>query len=80
MPALTIKNIPDCLYDSLKERARANHRSLNGEVISCLEQALGTRRVDAEALLVRIERLRRRIEAPKLTNQVLRRAKEEGRL
>lgn len=31
MASLTIKNIPDEVYDMLKRSATANHRSINGE-------------------------------------------------
>jgi plasmid stability protein len=41
MPSLTIKGIPDRLVRRLKKRAIANRRSLNSEVIRCLEQAAG---------------------------------------
>jgi plasmid stability protein len=32
MPALTVKNIPDDLYDHLKVSAKAHHRSINSEL------------------------------------------------
>ncbi len=34
---LTLKNIPDAIYDRLKLAAQAHHRSVNSEVIVCLE-------------------------------------------
>ena len=37
---LTLKNIPDAIYDRLKAAAQANRRSLNSEVLVCLESAL----------------------------------------
>jgi len=37
---ITLKNIPDDLYDRIKEVAQLHHRSINGEVIACLEQSL----------------------------------------
>jgi hypothetical protein len=40
MPALTIKNIPDDLYIRLKEAARARRRSLNSEILYCVERTL----------------------------------------
>jgi plasmid stability protein len=36
---LSIKNVPEDLVRRLKERAKANHRSLQGEVVSMLEEA-----------------------------------------
>ncbi len=37
---LTLKNIPDEVYERLKVAAAAHHRSLNGEAIVCLETVL----------------------------------------
>jgi plasmid stability protein len=39
MPALHVRNLDDALIAALKERARRNHRSLQGEVRSILEAA-----------------------------------------
>ncbi|MDZ7780221.1 MAG: Arc family DNA-binding protein [Gemmatimonadota bacterium] len=54
MTNLTIKNLPQPLYERLKERAARNRRSLNSEVIHALERATGSVPVDAEALLARV--------------------------
>jgi len=40
MPSITVKNIPDDLYKRLKLRAAANHRSINSEIIVCIEQVV----------------------------------------
>ena len=37
---LTIKNVPDALARSLRARAAASHRSLQGELMAILETAL----------------------------------------
>jgi plasmid stability protein len=79
MATLTVKNIPDDLYEKLKQRAKARNRSVNREIIVCIQEALESRRVDPESFLARIEALHRRIEAPPLTDRMLRRAKTEGR-
>jgi plasmid stability protein len=40
MPAnLSIKNAPDAVVQRLKERARRNHRSLQGELMAIIESA-----------------------------------------
>ncbi|HEX2095407.1 MAG TPA: Arc family DNA-binding protein [Longimicrobiaceae bacterium] len=44
MANLTVKNIPDELYEQLKRRAAENRRSLNSEAIVCLEQAVAEHR------------------------------------
>ncbi|NLF38237.1 Arc family DNA-binding protein [bacterium] len=41
MAALLIKNLPAELHESLRARALRNHRSMNKEVLTILERALG---------------------------------------
>ena len=36
---LSIKNVPDEVADALRERARSNQRSLQGELLTIVEQA-----------------------------------------
>ena len=40
MKTLSIKGVPLVLHEQLKRRAQQNHRSLNGELLMILEQAL----------------------------------------
>ena len=37
--SLSIKNVPDTLAEQLRDRAKRNHRSLQGELIHILETA-----------------------------------------
>jgi hypothetical protein len=39
MPNLSIKNVPEDVVSSLRERAAANHRSLQGELLALISQA-----------------------------------------
>jgi len=39
MPNLSIKNVPAELVGKLRERARSNHRSLQGELLALVSQA-----------------------------------------
>jgi plasmid stability protein len=41
---LSIKNAPDDVVERLRERARRNHRSLQGELLSIIEAAVPPRR------------------------------------
>ena len=79
MPTLTIKNIPLELYKCLKERAAENRRSLNGEVIVCLERAVGYERLDAETYLARVRAFRRTLPNVFLTDEEITATKNEGR-
>jgi len=40
MPILHVRGIPEELYDDIKRRAAAEHRSLSAEVIALLERGL----------------------------------------
>lgn len=39
MPAIHVRELSDDVLDALKRRAKAHHRSLQGEVLSILEEA-----------------------------------------
>jgi antitoxin FitA len=79
MPNLTIKGVPEGLYGRLKRRAAEHRRSLNSEVIVCLEHATSEPAVDPEAWLADADRLRRRLKLTPVTEGALRRAKANGR-
>lgn len=51
---LSIKTVPDSLAERLRVRARRNHRSIQGELMSILEDAVGGRPFQARALLQRV--------------------------
>ncbi len=80
MATLTIKNVPNDLYEQLKRSADAHRRSINSEVIVCLEHSLQNPRSGSEELLTRIRSLRRKTARCRLTDRLLSHAKREGRL
>lgn len=55
---LTLKNIPDAVYERLKASAGAHRRSLNSEVLVCLEAQLLPERVPVADRLARARTLR----------------------
>lgn len=79
MATLTIKNIPDELYRQLKDTAVLHRRSINSEVIICLEDALLTPKIDTDSVLAGIRKLRRRTSGHLLTDREINEAKNEGR-
>ena len=79
MPTLTLKGLPDALYNQLKARAAAHRRSLNSEVLVCLEQAVAADPRDPQTILADIQALRSQLRVPPLTDDVLTAAKNEGR-
>ncbi|WP_203415361.1 FitA-like ribbon-helix-helix domain-containing protein [Candidatus Scalindua japonica] len=51
MQTITVKNIPDDIHKLLKDVAKFNHRSLNNEIINCLEKYLKIPKIDAASML-----------------------------
>jgi plasmid stability protein len=80
MASITLKNIPEKLYTQLKAQAKMHHRSINGEVIHCLENAVLPRRISPEEMRQRMRRLREELspELP-LSPEEVKAAIEEGR-
>ena len=62
----------------LKRRAKQHGRSLNREVLACLESAVAPARVDVQSLLAEIRQHRQSLPG-RLTSDLLRDAKAEGR-
>ena len=79
MPALTIKNIPDDLYVRLKEAARTHRRSLNSEILYCVERVLVPYKVDASEHLAMVRKIREKTTGYTLSDEVLDSAKSAGR-
>ena len=50
MPSLSIKEVPEALAERLRHRAARNHRSLQGELMSILTQALDSAAVPAPSV------------------------------
>lgn len=78
MPSLTIKNLPAELHRRLRARAARSGRSLNKEVIACLQEAAGARPVDVPAALAEIRALRRLVRGT-VGDAEVGAAKREGR-
>ena len=76
---LTLKNIPDDIYERLKLSATAHRRSLNSEAIVCLERALGPQKVTIEERLRRADELHARLGGPGLSLEEIDELKREGR-
>ena len=79
MATITIKNIPDDLYNELKERAARNRRSINNELITLIEQAFQSYRPSPVEIEVEARRLREMTAHYHLTNEELNGWKNKGR-
>ncbi len=78
MATLTIKNIPDSLLKSLKQRASLNKRSLNDEIISCLERALIPGKISVDDFLVEVRKNRVKLKV-NLSDDILTESKSQRR-
>jgi hypothetical protein len=76
---LTLKNIPDAIYDRLKAAAQTNRRSMNSEVIVCLESVLLPIQVTPSERLARAQELRAALPQVKFKISDIDRLKRQGR-
>jgi plasmid stability protein len=80
MATITVKNIPAELYERLKAAAQANRRSVNSEIIICIERAVAAHPVEPEAMLARARRLRQLTAGAPITDADFNQTKAAGRL
>ncbi len=76
---ITLKNIPDALYERLRLSAQLHRRSLNSEVIVRLEDALMPVRHDPSEEIARARALRERLGGRKVSASDIDKFKREGR-
>jgi len=79
MATVTVKRIPDELYEKLKTSAKTNRRSINSEIIVCIEQAVTSSRVDPELLIAGARELRERTAGFTIDDDILNQARQAGR-
>lgn len=76
---LTLKNIPDEVYQRLRASADAHRRSLNSEAIVCLESVLLPGRATAEEVIARARAIRETLPKGEVTAKDIDAFKREGR-
>lgn len=79
MPAYTLKDIPEELYERIKESARLHHRSVNREIVARLEASLRSERVPASEILAAARAVREAMGDRTLTLEEIQAARREGR-
>ena len=77
MATITLKDIPDTIHGALKKRAKSHGRSLNKEILRCLEASLVTPRIEIESMLASVDRVRS--DGVKLDTELLESALHSGR-
>lgn len=77
---ITLKNIPDELYDRLKASAKAHRRSINNEAIVCLEGALVLpKKITPEERITRARAIGEGLQAKFFDHALVDECKNEGR-
>ena len=79
MPSITVKNIPDHVYRSLKHVANNHHRSINSEIICLIEKGTISKSFNPDQHLALAKRSREKTKKFLLTDTILQKAKERGR-
>lgn len=77
---LTLKSIPDEVYERLKASAEAHRRSLNSEAIVCLESVLLPEKISPAERLARARALRASLPKGKFRAKDIDALKREGRM
>jgi hypothetical protein len=75
----TVKNIPPSLYEKLKKSAELNRRSINREIIVCIEKSVQSQALDTNSVLAKARKFRSLTKAVPITDDELIRAIEDGR-
>ena len=77
MASFTLKGLPEPMLARLKAQAERHRRSINSEMLVCLELALNSAPPDGAGMLARIDALHARLgRRPRLTEAMLREAKK----
>ena len=79
MYSITVKNIPDEVYEKLKRSARRNRRSINNEIILILERSLQSKQMAPEAFLARARQIREITSTYLVDDEAFERSKDTGR-
>ena len=79
MPHVAVRGLPEDVHRELKEAARRNHRSLNGEILARLTASVRSNQIDARALLEQIQRRHELLGPVDLSDDVIRELRDAGR-
>lgn len=79
MRTLTIRGMDPEIYERLKASAVRHRRSLNSEILVCIERVVGPVRLDPVSWLADLDRLRAEVSHPLLGDAFIDAAKREDR-
>lgn len=79
MTTVTIKNVPDDLYKEVKQTAKRHHRSINSEIIACLESRYRTGPAQVDDILAKARAIRKLTAGCEMTPEQMENAIDAGR-
>ena len=80
MKTITVKSIPDDVYERLRQSATENHRSINSEIIVCIERSVQSRKhTSTDLILAKAREMRAQTKAHLLTHDEFNEMKNAGR-
>ncbi len=79
MATITVKNIPNEIYERLKSVAEMNRRSIKSEIIVCIEKAVTSRRINIDDAHKNTHQSRQLTAGHLTMDEEFNRAKAEGR-
>jgi predicted DNA-binding protein len=75
-----VKNIPDELYERLKAVAKINRRTINSQIIMCIEKTVINSRINLDEVLENARALRQLTAEHLISDKEFNHAKSENRL
>lgn len=75
----TLRGVPDSVYERLKVLAAANRRSINSEIIACLESVLMPTKATASEHISAARAVRARLPRDHYNHDEIQRRKQRGR-
>ncbi|PIE74448.1 MAG: DNA-binding protein [Deltaproteobacteria bacterium] len=79
MPNITVKNIPESAYETLKQIAAAHHRSINSEIVHLIEKSTSCKPVNLRQHIAFARQFREKTRKVLLTEEIISQCKTEGR-
>jgi len=67
---ITIRDIPDDIYEKLKRQAELHHRSINSEVIVYLKTIVQSHRRDPDQIIARAKKLKKKAKGSLSIDQI----------
>ena len=68
--SITIRDIPDDIYEKLKRQAELHHRSINSEVIVYLKKIVQSHRRDPNKIITRAKKLKEKAKGSLSIDQI----------